>query len=171
LPVVAHGGALFGYRAELLRFPKQRFSVICLCNLSTADPGKKAYRIADIYLVGKFTAPAKPTPTHDRTDLDQSPPAHLSAAELAGYSGDFYSSELLATYRIHLSNGKLSLTVGRSEPIELRPGAHDRFRANLAGEFREPITIQFKRDNGRLAGFDLFAGAADGVRNIGFIRQ
>jgi CubicO group peptidase (beta-lactamase class C family) len=52
LPVVEHSGALFGYRTELLRFPEQRFSVICLCNLSTAHPSRLANQVADIYLEG-----------------------------------------------------------------------------------------------------------------------
>jgi CubicO group peptidase (beta-lactamase class C family) len=50
LPVVEHSGALFGYRAEFLRFPQQRFSAIVLCNLSTSDPEGLAHRIADVYL-------------------------------------------------------------------------------------------------------------------------
>src|SRR5713226_2303822 len=33
LHTVSHGGAWGGYRAELLRFPEQHFSVACLCNL------------------------------------------------------------------------------------------------------------------------------------------
>lgn len=98
-------------------------------------------------------------------------PVHLTAAERTGYSGDYYSDELLATYRIRSTDNKLSLTIGRSEPIELRPTLRDEFRANLAGEFREPIVIQFSRKGGELTGFDLFAGSADGVRDIGFVRR
>ncbi len=50
LPIVEHGGALFGYRTALLRFPEQQFSVICLCNLGSSGPGRLAYQVADIYL-------------------------------------------------------------------------------------------------------------------------
>ncbi|HLY19426.1 MAG TPA: serine hydrolase domain-containing protein, partial [Bryobacteraceae bacterium] len=32
LPTVDHGGADAGYRADLIRFPEQHFSVACLCN-------------------------------------------------------------------------------------------------------------------------------------------
>ncbi|HWN97895.1 MAG TPA: serine hydrolase domain-containing protein, partial [Blastocatellia bacterium] len=39
LKTVGHGGADAGYRADFLRFPEQRFSVVCLCNLSTSNPG------------------------------------------------------------------------------------------------------------------------------------
>src|SRR5262249_17788112 len=48
LPVVGHGGALFGYRTEILRFPEQKFSVICLCNVGTANPERLNNQIADI---------------------------------------------------------------------------------------------------------------------------
>ncbi|MGB8475782.1 MAG: serine hydrolase domain-containing protein, partial [Candidatus Acidiferrum sp.] len=56
LPVVEHGGALFGYRTELMRFPQQKFSVICLCNLGTSNPGRLAEQVADIYLAGQLSS-------------------------------------------------------------------------------------------------------------------
>jgi len=54
LPTIEHDGALFGYRADLLRFPEQKFSVICLCNLAGADPEDRARQVADLYLNGQF---------------------------------------------------------------------------------------------------------------------
>lgn len=54
LPTVEHSGALFGYRTEFLRFPQQRFSVIVLCNLSSAGPENLAHHIADLYLQDDF---------------------------------------------------------------------------------------------------------------------
>jgi CubicO group peptidase (beta-lactamase class C family) len=50
LPVVEHDGSLFGYRADLLRFPAQKFSVICLCNISNGSPDLRSRRVADLYL-------------------------------------------------------------------------------------------------------------------------
>jgi CubicO group peptidase (beta-lactamase class C family) len=50
LPTVGHGGGLFGYRTGILRFPEQRFTVVCLCNLSSADPSTLVRRVADVYL-------------------------------------------------------------------------------------------------------------------------
>lgn len=61
LNTVSHGGALMGYRAELLRFPDQKFSVICLCNVATANPSRLVRKVADIYLADLFPPePAKP---------------------------------------------------------------------------------------------------------------
>jgi CubicO group peptidase (beta-lactamase class C family) len=53
LRVVEHGGDLVGYHAYLTRFPDRRLSVICLCNLSTINPGPLAHAVADIYLQAK----------------------------------------------------------------------------------------------------------------------
>lgn len=72
LPIVEHGGALFGYRTELLRFPQQQFSVLTLCNLSNSNPQHLAYEVADLYLDGQY--PAKPVV----------PAAHVDTQVFAG---------------------------------------------------------------------------------------
>lgn len=56
LKAVSHGGSWAGYRAELLRFPEQRLSVACLCNLSSARPSRRARQVADLYLAEEFQA-------------------------------------------------------------------------------------------------------------------
>ncbi len=54
LKVVRHGGAFAGFRAEMMRFPEQKFTVICLCNLATINPTKLAKKVADICLSQYF---------------------------------------------------------------------------------------------------------------------
>lgn len=49
-PVVDHSGFLMGFRADLLRFPGQHFSVAVLCNSANIDPSELARRVADLYL-------------------------------------------------------------------------------------------------------------------------
>lgn len=75
LPIVEHGGALFGYRTEILRFPEQRFSVICLCNLSSANPGALSRGVADIYLKTAL-APAPAHPTEKTAQMSPGSEAH-----------------------------------------------------------------------------------------------
>jgi hypothetical protein len=55
-PTIGHGGAWAGYRAEVLRFPKQKTSVIVLCNAANARPGAYARTIADIVLEKQLAA-------------------------------------------------------------------------------------------------------------------
>jgi CubicO group peptidase (beta-lactamase class C family) len=62
VPFISHGGAFVGFRAEMIRFPKQRFSVIVLANLGTIDPSGLALEVAEIYLediLEKKVAPEK----------------------------------------------------------------------------------------------------------------
>lgn len=66
LPIVEHNGALFGYRTSLLRFPAQKFTVICLCNLSSAVPANLSRMVADLYLAGQLQPGASALqPEHD----------------------------------------------------------------------------------------------------------
>ncbi len=58
LPTVSHGGSWAGYRAQLLRFPQQKFSIACLCNLSSANPSRLAQQVAEIYLGALMTPDA-----------------------------------------------------------------------------------------------------------------
>ncbi|WP_149304999.1 serine hydrolase domain-containing protein [Pareuzebyella sediminis] len=54
LKTVSHGGALAGYRAQLMRFPDEKFSVIVLANRGDANPTAKSFQIADILLKERF---------------------------------------------------------------------------------------------------------------------
>jgi CubicO group peptidase (beta-lactamase class C family) len=47
---VRHGGAWAGYRAQLMRFPEQGTSIVCLCNLGDMDPNELCERVAAIVL-------------------------------------------------------------------------------------------------------------------------
>jgi CubicO group peptidase (beta-lactamase class C family) len=162
LPIVEHGGALFGYRTEILRFPEQRFTVLCLCNLSSADPARLSRKVADVYL--KKDLP----PYMDAAVPIAAPttgvifPTNLNAAALAAYAGIYKSTELDATYRLSVDNGGLILRTNWNSPTRLNPTAHDEFSAGRA------MRLVFRRDaKDRISGFDLFAGR---VRNISFER-
>ena len=59
--VVKHGGGWAGYRTELMRFPDQHFSVICISNLGNVDPTSLCEKVANIYLEDVFNADEKNT--------------------------------------------------------------------------------------------------------------
>ncbi|MBN1225279.1 MAG: serine hydrolase [Candidatus Aminicenantes bacterium] len=62
LKTVSHGGGMLGFRTEMLRFPEQRFTVICLSNLANFDPIDRCKKVADIFLAGLFKEEMKPEP-------------------------------------------------------------------------------------------------------------
>jgi hypothetical protein len=105
LPAVRHGGSWGGYRAELLRFPQQHFSVVCLCNRSDSDPEKRADKIAELFLAPLMNSSERKR--DDSEDIKNRPESALPAADLQQYPGDYFSSELGVTYRFQPTQGKL----------------------------------------------------------------
>jgi CubicO group peptidase (beta-lactamase class C family) len=60
LPIVSHAGADVGFRAEMLRFPEQHFSVVVLCNLFDVSATRLAQQVADLYLADEFPPEVAP---------------------------------------------------------------------------------------------------------------
>jgi len=54
LRTLSHSGGWTGYKAQIVRFPDQRFSVICLANFASADPTRMALKVADLFLADAF---------------------------------------------------------------------------------------------------------------------
>jgi hypothetical protein len=97
LRVVGHDGALFGYRTQILRFPEQKFSVLCLCNLSNANPGNLAREVADVHL-------AKELQRADRmSDLS----GNNYAPDAAVFAGKYLDPRNHRLYAFTASDGNL----------------------------------------------------------------
>jgi CubicO group peptidase (beta-lactamase class C family) len=54
LKTISHGGAFVGFRAELLRFPNQQYSVAVFTNRGDANPTSMAYKVADVFLSDEY---------------------------------------------------------------------------------------------------------------------
>ncbi len=167
LHTVSHGGAWGGYRAELLRFPEQHFSVACLCNRGDANPSRRAHQVADIYL-GSMMKPKEEKKTAERETAEKKE-IPRAAEQLQAYSGDYWSDELGVTYRLGIADGKLKVVGmldggGFMHTSTLPAGG---FVATGQDEFslgRMGITIHFERDsNQAVSGFKLDAGRTLGM--------
>jgi CubicO group peptidase (beta-lactamase class C family) len=167
LYTVSHGGSWGGYRAELLRFQEQHFSVACLCNRGDANPTRRAHQVADIYL-GSMMKPKEEKKAAERETAEKKE-IPLSAEQLRAYTGDYWSGELGVTYRLGIVDGKLKVTDmvnggGFLEASTLPAGG---FAATGPDEFsltKMGITIHFVRDaTGPATGFKLDAGRTLGM--------
>ena len=167
LHTVSHGGAWGGYRAELLRFPDQHFSVACLCNRGDANPSKRAHQVADIYL-GSMMKPKEEKKAAER-EMPEKKEVPRTAEQLQAYTGDYWSDELGVTYRLGVADGKLKvvgmLDGGGFMHTSTLPA--DGFRATGQDEFslgQTGIAIHFERDsNQTVSGFKLDAGRTLGM--------
>ena len=164
LRVDEHGGSLMGYKAEIVRFPDQHFSVLATCNLGAINPGPLAQRVAEVYLGNKL-GPAQEREVAGRRprDVTQAAAPALGAAELAAYAGDYYSNEVDATYHLAVVDGSLVLSA-RHVPLQnLTVSGSDTFRTGNG------LTLHFERAAGQPpSAFTIEAGR---VRNIRFVRR
>jgi hypothetical protein len=129
LRTVSHGGALGGYRAQLVRFPKQHFSVAILSNLAGFNPTALAYKVADIYLAEHLTAEAATAETIDRARAVERTAVTVDPAVYDAYVGR-YARESGQVIAIVKENGKLILAWPGLPKIELLPASQTRFFQN-----------------------------------------
>jgi len=154
---VSHGGSFIGFRAQFMRFPEQRFSVICLANRDDADPSRRCRAVADLYLADAFSEPA-PEPRErgagpGNEALDEQRQAPLSE----GLAGRYWSPELAVHVDIVAVDGGLSYRTGH---VELGP-----FPMRSEDEAREGgLSLRFTRAAGEVAsGFELGMGRVQGL--------
>lgn len=87
LKTVSHGGSLAGYRAQLMRFPDQNFSIVILANRGDSNPTRMSYAVADILLKEDFI----PEP-ESKSDESEIPKDDLGS--------DFMLSQLTGNYEV-----------------------------------------------------------------------
>jgi len=136
LGTVSHGGSWAGYRSELLRFPGQKFSVICLCNLASMMPEELARRVADVYLEREFNLPA--------VEVQQEQPETnnktFDPVSLELYTGKYHSPEINTDYILSVQGNRLYLQRSiYTLPEQLQPIASDVFKI-------EELRLKFSED-------------------------
>jgi CubicO group peptidase (beta-lactamase class C family) len=130
LPTIEHGGSLFGYRTEILRFPEQRFSVICLCNLASANVSALSRSIADLYL--KLSAP--PARSTEKVVEEKT-----AAAEVRTLEGRYQNLQDHSVVQFSVADNTL-----RVFGMDLKRVGHNRFVTPVGP------TIDFEMRNGKL---------------------
>lgn len=157
LKTVSHGGALAGYRAQLMRFPDQNFSVVILSNLASFRPTYMAQKVAELFLEDDM-GPKEEDSSSENQDDEEAESYDLGSLE--EYQGKFYSDELDVNYLLSIIDGKLSASAGNNNTWALEPIDKDKFSAWF--------TLNFERDaSGSISGFSVDAGR---VQNLKFVK-
>ncbi|MCH7823291.1 MAG: hypothetical protein IH849_00690 [Acidobacteria bacterium] len=169
LKTVSHSGGFVGFRAQIVRFPDERFTVICLCNRGDANPTRLSYAVADVYLEERLE-PVDDTGDDEGASGEEDAEGNSfvpKPEELAELAGDYYSEELDVTYALRVEGQGLALEsglapeLGGSSGIIFAPAETDVVKYRF-------LTLRFQRDSGgRVSGFELDAGR---VTNLGFTR-
>ncbi|MDP2884177.1 MAG: serine hydrolase domain-containing protein [Ignavibacteria bacterium] len=103
-PEVSHSGSTAGYRAFLVRYPKQHLSVALLCNLAAMNPDSLAHQTADMFL-SDYASERNPEVIS------------LPLNALKARAGLYRNPRLDTPLRLSLRDGRLY--VGRSELLPL----------------------------------------------------
>jgi len=158
LKTVSHGGSLAGYRAQLMRFPEGKTSIIILANRDDSNPTDKSLQIADIILKNKFLEePQKKEENINSQDIknksDKLLPNQL-IGKLEDYTGNFYSEELDYNYIIFLEDGKLKVKIANYKTQDLAKYGIDTFTIDnglIHFNRRNKVIVSFELDAGRVA--------------------
>src|SRR5262249_15038831 len=111
LNFVAHGGGTDGFRAQITRFPEQRFTVILLSNSQQfTAPYAAANKIASIYRAENLKSPAA---------------VQIAPERLNDYVGRYALYDL--ALKISLEEGALWLTPSGQKRVKLAPVSDDEF--------------------------------------------
>jgi CubicO group peptidase (beta-lactamase class C family) len=138
---VLHGGGWAGYRAEMIRFPTERFSVITLCNLGSTNPTGLAQQVADLYLADRLQ-PAAPEPAPAQP---AAVPSGAPTIDVSSYAGLFFAPASGIVRRVHAKEGKLYYERAPGNESELAPLGGGRFAMVGAPE---PTEVRFATSSG-----------------------
>ncbi|MGQ0736824.1 MAG: serine hydrolase domain-containing protein [Acidobacteriota bacterium] len=126
LRTLGHGGSDAGYRSQFLRFPDQRVTVACLCNLSTSNPGELVRQVADVVLAEAMPATAATDGDGERGAAGAPGTAAAPQEPLESYAGLYWNPLEESARRFVLDRGKLYGLFGQDRR-ELKPVGGHRF--------------------------------------------
>ena len=137
LKEVSHGGAFVGYRAGVVRFPAQRFSVACECNLAIIDPMTLAHRVADVYLADQFKQDAAKA---GGAPGDNAKFIQLSEQELKDKTGAFRDPVTGMILKLSTSEGRINASMsGRT--INFAPVSATEFQS-VNGQIKRVLKFE-----------------------------
>jgi CubicO group peptidase (beta-lactamase class C family) len=133
LATVDHAGGDAGYRSDMIRFPDQHFTAVCLCNRADSNPSELTLQVAEIYLAKEMTAA-------DKVGAGSGKTVQLAPEKLAAKVGTYIKAEGGQTLSITLKDDKLHITPGAGEDsYEMNALSENDFRLATA-----PIDFKFE---------------------------
>ncbi|HJO03048.1 MAG TPA: serine hydrolase domain-containing protein [Acidobacteriota bacterium] len=163
LPMVRHAGGFVGFRADMVRYPTEEFSVICLANLGSINPSGLCDEVADLYLADRFGDDASATMASDT--VDGLVPVTLPLSALQSKAGTWLHEASGMQLETAVLEGRLELTAEvLGGAISLTPVGTARFVGDLDGQ---RLSATFAPDDATAQRATI---AIRGVANLDLIR-
>ncbi|MFT5287746.1 MAG: CubicO group peptidase (beta-lactamase class C family) [Planctomycetota bacterium] len=128
LPMVSHGGAFVGFRAETIRFPEQKLSVVCFANMARINPSGLAMQVADIVLKEQFPTDSAPSPTSQPGAAVKvsAPIVDLPGQQLERFAGRYLDQASGNVVDVSVAHNGLLLGLN-NQSLTLRPNSPTEF--------------------------------------------
>jgi CubicO group peptidase (beta-lactamase class C family) len=137
LRTISIGGAFQGNIAELLQFPDQKFTVICLFNFDRFPPNFIARQVADIYLADEFKKQVAEGGKSGEVKSIQ-----MSEKEFKDKTGTYLDPVNRRFWTLEIEEGKLAVSATNGMRFRIRPVSATEFR-----EFEVPVRIDVRFEN------------------------
>jgi CubicO group peptidase (beta-lactamase class C family) len=149
---ISHDGGTMGFRANSVQFPDLRFSVVCLCNLSSTSPNQLTGQVAELYLADAFEPDVLPT---EPVEVSESTLREMARAYRDPDTGDvleffaeegslvFHNEEGKITVLTPLSATRFRLPLGlpyRHEYEFYKPDSNAKWQVKITARFYPPDT-------------------------------
>ena len=131
---IGHGGAIGGFRANIITYPEEGLSIAILTNFSSAPIGQKLNALSKI-LLGE---PAEEELVEVRDPVKT---IKLSKKNLASYEGSYWNDKVNSLRRIYLKNDTLRYFRSEHSESPIVPVGNDEFQMV---EVNDVVLVQFK---------------------------
>jgi CubicO group peptidase (beta-lactamase class C family) len=146
LKAIHHGGSWAGYRAELIRFPEQRLSVVCLANLGSMNPSRLARQVADIYLKDSIKTPAAAATPPGKTPAVS---VTLTEKELKELGGSYRDPKSGLVIKVAPAADRLAIDYGGRLKFRATPISRTRFQS-VDAPVEIKLDFEVKQDSKKL---------------------
>lgn len=158
LETIEHGGRVPGYLSDIIHFPKEKFSVIVLTNITNTNPTQLGYQIADVFLKDKLNEKVLQDKKH-KTIV-------LGTKELKRYTGAYWNDKDSYSREIVLRNDTLVYARSPRNSNPLLPVSLNSFKMmhtppglNVYMNFADDRTMTFIENDIEVASFKKYIPA------------
>jgi CubicO group peptidase (beta-lactamase class C family) len=131
LKTIDHGGAFVGFRADMIRFPEQRFSVIVLANRGDANPSRMGYAVADLFLKEQYKQEKSNAQGESDTNTAfakaKAKEIVLPAKKLKLLEGSYWNSEDKISRKLVVTNDTITYDRGDGRVTKMTPISNTAF--------------------------------------------
>lgn len=141
LKTVNHGGDFVGFRADLIRFPEHKFSVMIFANRGDANPSQMGYKVADIFLKNKFQESESVESEKQNNKVSS---VKLTPKQLKRWQADYWYDEGSFSRKLYVKDNSLRYYRSENSEQKLIPVNENTFK--MEGADNVVITFSENKD-------------------------